>query len=68
MNKQDLIDLHYQAQLLKAHDEKGDDEPLTRLEIVHLRRRLRCDGDDTQATSASSSCANGPPNLGYAYG
>ena len=63
--RQDLINLHFDAQLMKAEDAKGS--PLTRLEIVHLRRRFHCDGDNTQLTY-SSSCINGPPNLGSAYG
>lgn len=63
--RQDLINLHFDAQLMKAEDAKGS--PLTRLEIVHLRQRFRCDGDNTQLTY-DSSCINGPPNLGSAYG
>ena len=64
--RQDLIDLHFQAQSMKAEDEKGS--PLTRLEMVHLRRRFRCDGDNTQMSYNSATCVNGPPNLGQAYG
>jgi hypothetical protein len=60
-----LIDLWYQAQVLKEVDAKGG-ASLTTVETLRLRKRLRCDGDNT-GQKIDSKCVNGPPNLGYAY-
>ena len=40
---------------------------LTKLETVHLRRKLGCDGDST-SSGPYDDCIRGPPNLGLQYG
>ena len=41
---------------------------LTRMELVRLRRRIGCDGEDASTTTATAlGCKVGPPNVGYPY-
>lgn len=60
-----LINLWWEAKLREAEESKG--ASLTKLETVHLRRKLGCDGDST-GTTIDSPCTRGPKNLGLAYG
>jgi hypothetical protein len=61
-----LIQLWWQAKILQAVEENGG-KALTKLETIHLRRKLGCDGDST-GTNINSKCTRGPPNLGLQYG
>lgn len=63
--RSELINLWHEAQLQKAVSENGGEE-LSRLELLHLRRKFRCHGDLTDLT-LKDDCVCGPPNLGYAY-
>lgn len=60
----ELIELWWQANLGAAQEKNGG--PLSKIETIHLRRALGCDGDDT-TNVIGSKCQRGPPNLGYAY-
>ena len=60
-----LIRLWWDAKVMEAEEAKGSG--LSKLETVHLRRKLGCDGDET-GTSLVSPCTRGPPNLGLQYG
>lgn len=61
-----LIQLWWQAKQMEAVEKKGG-KPLTKLETIHLRRKLGCDGDST-STNIHSKCTRGSPNLGLEYG
>jgi len=59
-----LIALWYQAHLQMETARLG--RPMTRMDTVHLRRKIGCDGDSTTSTW-KDPCMRGPPNLGIAY-
>ena len=60
-----LIDLWWESKVMEAVDQnKGI--PLTKLETIHLRRKLGCDGDTT-SSRLLDKCTRGPPNLGLRY-
>ena len=61
-----LIDLWYQANVLKERAAKPAGAELSTHEVLALRKRLRCDGDETNR-KMTDACICGPPNLGYAY-
>ena len=61
-----LIDLWWRAKLMEAV-KANNGKNLTRLQTVHLRRQLGCDGDSTSSTILDP-CTRGPPNLGLRYG
>jgi hypothetical protein len=60
--RRELLTLWWQASILEARAAAGG-RNLTRLELVHLRRRIGCDGDQG-GTATEGFCARGPPNLG----
>ena len=60
-----LVNYWYQALLKKAEIKKRG--KLTRLETVHLRRRIGCDGDHLSTLEFDAPCTRGPPNIGLAY-
>lgn len=64
--RQALIDLWWAAKRVEAVEMNGGKQ-LSKLQLVHLRRQLGCDGDSTD-TTISSNCTRGPPNLGLRYG
>ena len=61
----EVIDLWHRAMQQKEMAKLGG-RPLTVGEKLALRKRLRCDGDQT-GRRLSDKCICGPPNLGYAY-
>ena len=60
-----LLALWWSAQKGRAIEGKGE-TPLTTQEMLHLRRKLRCDGDESRR-GIDDPCICGPPNLGYRY-
>jgi Domain of unknown function (DUF5107) len=60
-----LLKLWWEAQKGKAQAEKGN-EILSSFELLSLRKRLRCDGDESHQ-GIDDPCICGPPNLGYGY-
>lgn len=60
-----LLALWWDAHKGKATAAKGG-VPLNTHELLALRKRLRCDGDESQR-GIDDSCICGPPNLGYRY-
>eukprot|EP01084_Bolivina_argentea_P150117 262158_1 len=61
-----LIQLWWNGKMMEAIDNNGG-KSLTKIQIVHLRRELGCDGDST-STNINDDCTRGPPNLGLRYG
>ena len=66
-----LLNLWLRAQVLKERHSLGG-RPLSRRELIRLKKRIGCDGDSGTSTTPSADvtsqvCLNGPPNLGWAY-
>lgn len=64
--RQKLIQLWFEANLLKATAEDNAGAPLSPKQKLRLRKKFRCDGDHTDRR-LNDACLCGPPNLGYAY-
>eukprot|EP01079_Euglenida_sp_SAG-EU17-18_P004845 gene4845-879_t len=59
-----LLALWWEAHKQMAAAKAGRD--LTNMELVHLRRKIGCDGD-SHTMNINQPCIRGPPNIGYAY-
>ena len=63
--RRNLLALWWDAQKGRAVTQRGG-AALSIRELLALRRRLRCDGDESQR-GVDDPCICGPPNLGYQY-
>ena len=67
-----LLNLWLRAQVLKERHAATAGRPLTRRELIRLKKRIGCDGYSGTASTPSGdpteqSCKVGPPNIGYPY-
>ena len=67
-----LLNLWLRAQVLKERYTAKGGQPLTRRELIRLKKRIGCDGYSGTASTPSGdptdqTCKVGPPNIGYPY-